>query len=228
MVTQIKTTLDLKLINQIFSEPQEIIGKDRFFNSAVLVTLVLVNHEYHFLFEKRSAKIRQGGEVSFPGGEFDINIDKTFQDTAIRETVEELGIGKDTIDLLGKMGTLVAPMGITVDPYIAVLNISSLEQLRIETDEVEKVFTIPVSFFLQNKPDTYFINVRAHPSEVDDNGNKVELLPVKKLGLPKRYGDPWRKARHRVLVYNYQGEIVWGMTAEIVNEFCKHIVDREK
>jgi hypothetical protein len=125
------------------------------------------------------------------------------------------------------MGTLIAPMGITVDPYVGILNISSIEDLNIDTREVEKIFTIPVSFFLENKPDTYYINVRAHPYEDDEDGNKIELLPVKKLGLPNRYADPWRKARHRVFVYNTPGEIVWGITAEIVYEFCKLIIDSE-
>lgn len=69
--------------------------------------------------------------------------------------------------------------------------------------------------------------MRAHPYEDDEAGNKIELLPVKKLGLPNRYADPWRKARHRVFVYNTPGEIVWGITAEIVYEFCKLIIDSE-
>ncbi|MBT8387165.1 MAG: CoA pyrophosphatase, partial [Ignavibacteria bacterium] len=171
--------MDLDLVRKIFSEPQEIIGKDKFFNSAVLVSLVTINDENHFLFEKRAAEIRQGGEISFPGGKFDDKKDNSYQDTAVRETVEELGIDVNKIELLGKMGTLVAPMGITVDPYIAVLKINSTDDLKIDTREVEKVFTIPVSYFLENKPDMYHINVRAHPSDVDDSGNKIELLPVK-------------------------------------------------
>jgi len=217
----------IKLLKGALTNQPSVLAKDKYFNSAVLVPLLFISDECHFLFEKRSSNIRQGGEVSFPGGEMDSKLDKNFKDTAIRETIEELGVAADQIEIIGGMGTLVAPMGVTVDPYVGKLNINSIEELNIDSKEVEKVFTIPVSFFLENQPDTYYINVRAHPYEVDDKGNKIELLPVKKLGLPNRYADPWRKARHRVLIYNTPGEIVWGITAEIVYEFCKIIVDSE-
>ncbi len=220
--------MQISLIRKIFSESQEIIGKNDYFNSAVLVSIVYLNDEYHFLFEKRSPKIRQGGEVSFPGGEFDKQRDKTLQDTALRETIEELGIDEGSIELLGKMGTLVAPMGITIDPYIAFLKINSFDELNIDVNEVEKVFTIPISYFLKNKPSVYHINVTARPFSVDEKGNNIELLPVKKLGLPAHYGNTWRKAKHKVLVYSSPGEIVWGMTAKIVQEFCKIITDKKK
>ena len=62
-------------------------GKEEYFNSAALVLLMLVNEEYHFVFEKRAANIRQAGEICFPGGKFDPDQDASFLDTAIRETV---------------------------------------------------------------------------------------------------------------------------------------------
>ena len=217
----------IKLLENVLANQPSVLAKDKYFNSAVLVPLLFINDKCHFLFEKRAGNIRQGGEVSFPGGEIDNDLDNNSKDTAIRETTEELGVAAEQVEIIGGMGTLVAPMGITVDPLVGLLNINSIDDLNIDLKEVEKVFTIPVSFFLENKPDTYFINVRAHPYDVDDGGNKIELLPVKKLGLPNRYADPWRKARHRVFIYNTPGEIVWGITAEIVYEFCKLIIDSE-
>lgn len=217
----------INLLKNVLANQPSVLAKDKYFNSAVLVPLLSVNDKCHFLFEKRAGNIKQGGEVSFPGGEIDTRLDKNFKDTAIRETTEELGVVADQIEIIGGMGTLVAPMGMTVDPFVGILNINSVEDLNIDIKEVEKVFTIPVSFFLENKPDTYYINVRAHPYDIDNEGNKIELLPVKKLGLLNRYANPWRKARHRVFVYNTPGEIVWGITAEIVYEFCKLIIDTE-
>jgi 8-oxo-dGTP pyrophosphatase MutT (NUDIX family) len=217
----------IKLLENVLANQPSVLAKDKYFNSAVLVPLLFINDECHFLFEKRAGNIRQGGEVSFPGGEIDKELDKKFKDTAIRETTEELGVATDQVEIIGGMGTLIAPMGITVDPFVGLLKINSIDDLNIDLKEVEKVFTIPVSYFLENKPDTYYINVQAHPYDVDDEGNKIELLPVKKLGLPNRYADPWRKARHRVFVYNTPCEIVWGITAEIVYEFCKLIIDSE-
>jgi len=106
------------LINRLkkkLGKRDSVIGKDKYFNSAVLIPLIRIKNEYHLLFEKRSLNIRQGGEVSFPGGQYDNNTDNDFQQTAIRETEEELGIGAQKIDMLGKLGTLVAPMGVSVD-----------------------------------------------------------------------------------------------------------------
>ena len=57
----------------------------------------------------------------------------------------------------------------------------------------------------------------------DSNGNELQLLPVKELGLPKRYAGPWTKGKHRILVYKTPEEVVWGITAEIVFEFSKII-----
>ena len=116
-----------------------------------LIPLIFLKDEYHFLFEKRANNIRQGGEVSFPGGEFDSNKDKDFLDTAVRETIEEIGVTKEKIQIIGSMGTLVAPMGVTVDSFVGVLNINSLNVLKIDENEVERIFTIPVSYFSEIK-----------------------------------------------------------------------------
>ena len=204
----------------------EILGKDKYFNSAVLIPLFNKENQLHVLFEKRGNTIRQGGEVSFPGGEFDPNKDINLQDTALRETTEEIGIEKDKIGLLGKLGTLVAPMGVTVDAYIAHLNIEDISGLPFDRKEVEKIFSLPLEYFLNNEPEEYNVRLEVHPNEVDANGNELQLLPVKELGLPKRYARPWTRGKHRILVYKTAEEVVWGITAEIIFEFSKIINNR--
>jgi 8-oxo-dGTP pyrophosphatase MutT (NUDIX family) len=211
------------LINRLkkkLGKRDSVIGKDKYFNSAVLIPLIRIKNEYHLLFEKRSLNIRQGGEVSFPGGQYDNNTDNDFQQTAIRETEEELGIGAQKIDMLGKLGTLVAPMGVSVDAYVAELKIN-LSELNIDTDEVERIFTVPISYFIKNKPSEYFIKLKAHPFEKKPNGEVVETFPVAKLKLPKRYSGPWEGGSHRIFVYGTEEETIWGITAELVFEFCK-------
>ena len=129
------------------------------FNSAVLIPLIHINDEYHLLFQKRANNIRQGGEVCFPGGEFDPEKDRDFLETAVRETIEEIGIKKDDIEIIGEMDTLVAPMGVTVDPFVGVLNINDLDKLNIDQTEVDRVFILPVSYFLSNNPSEYYVNL---------------------------------------------------------------------
>jgi coenzyme A diphosphatase NUDT7 len=215
--------LTLENITLALSNPPEILGKDKYFNSAVLVPLININGRFHFLFEKRANQIRQGGEVSFPGGEFDKKKDHGLRHTAIRETTEELGISPDKIEIIGKIGTVVAPMGVTVDAFVGLISVSSLDELSVDKNEVEKVFLIPVESFLKQKPEEYTVKLEVHPSYTDEQGKKIELLPVQKLGLPARYSKPWKNGFHRVLVYSETEEVIWGITAEIVFEICRMI-----
>jgi len=207
-----------KLIKNLPAGPG-IIGKDEYFNSAVLIPLIKADKEYYFLFEKRSAKIRQGGEVCFPGGEFDKKTDPDFKETAIRETEEELGISRDKINIIGQLDTFVGPMGVTVDSFIGEIKINSLDEFTIDKNEVEKVFTIPVSFFANNKPEEYQYQLEMHPHYIDEKGEKVELFPVEKLGLPLRYSKPRKGKNHKVYIYKTEPEIVWGITAALIREF---------
>jgi 8-oxo-dGTP pyrophosphatase MutT (NUDIX family) len=145
--------IDFEKLVSVLPKYPGILSKDEYFNSAVLIPLVELNGEYSFLFEKRSAKIRQGGEICFPGGEFDSANDKTMEDTAIRETIEELGILENKIKKIGYLDTFVGPMGVTVDSVIAKLELSDLSQVKYDENEVEKIFTVPVSFFSENPPE---------------------------------------------------------------------------
>lgn len=225
--------ISIEKIKSSLKHSPNILGKDKYFNSAVLVPLIKIKNELYLLFEKRSNTIRQGGEISFPGGEFDAESDKDFKNTAIRETVEELGISKKKIKMLGRLGTMVAPMGVTVDPFVAFIEIEKLDELSIDKNEVEKVFTLPVKYFIDNQPEEYLIRMELHPSYTDEKGNEVELFPVKKLGLPERYSKPWRSEKHKVLVYpadhsgQNSGETIWGITALIVYEFCRIISEKK-
>jgi coenzyme A diphosphatase NUDT7 len=217
------SNITLENITLALANASEILGKDKYLNSAVLIPLIEIEGKYHLLFEKRANHIRQGGEVSFPGGEYDSKKDHTLRHTALRETSEELGILADKIKIIGKIGTLFAPMGITVDPFVGFLTIKDLSEIKIDPSEVEKIFSVPLEHFLKKKPEVYTVKLEVHPSYVDEKGNEVELLPVHKLGLPSRYAKPWKNGFHRILVYNSTEEVIWGITAEIVFELCRMI-----
>jgi 8-oxo-dGTP pyrophosphatase MutT (NUDIX family) len=216
----------LNLISEIAKDHSPIIGREKYLNSSVLIPIVEVDNKEYFLFQKRSQSVRQPGEVSFPGGHFEANKDEDFHSTAIRETCEELGVPDSKIDVLGKLGTLVAPMGVIVEAFVGKINITSLDELKIDTKEVEKVFLVPIDFFMENKPYEYQTRLELHPSITDKNGDREELLPVKDLGLPDRYALPWTRGKHRVLVYKNTEEIIWGITAELVYELTNLLKEK--
>lgn len=215
---------DLKrLVSGLPSSPG-IMRKDEFFNSAVVVPFVMKDDEFHLLFEKRAANIRQGGEICFPGGEYDPELDKDFTETAVRETVEELGIDIKKINVLGILDTLIGPMGVTVDSCIVTLDIESPDELDIDKTEVDKVFLIPVSWFQKNPPEEYSVQLVVHPHYTDENGDVVHLLPSKELELPERYNQPWRAGKRKIYAYKLEEGVLWGLTAALVRE----VVDRLK
>ncbi len=213
----------IEIIPKIFSGYSNIIGKDRYLNAAVLIPTILISGKEYLLFEKRSASVRQPGEISFPGGHYEANLDSDFMDTAIRETVEELGLPRNKITVLGKLGTLVTPMGIIVETFVGKIEINSLDELKYDINEVDKIFLVPLDFFIHTEPEVYENQLQLHPFIVDESGEKIDLLPVKELGLPERYANPWKKGKHRVLVYRYNGEMIWGITAELIYELANRI-----
>ena len=191
-----------------------ILGKEEYFNSAVLVPLFLAEGEYHLLFEKRAASIRQGGEICFPGGEIE-ETDADCTEAAIRETEEEVGISREDIEIVGRMDTLIGPRGITVEPIVAELNISDTNSCMIDKTEVEKVFSVPIHYFEENKPKVYKVLSRINYKMFNEDGKEESLIPTD--SKEKSYSENIRK----VLVYKVNGEVIWGITARLVYEIVK-------
>lgn len=197
----------------------DILGRHQLGNFAVLVALVELEGDYHFLFQKRAKHIRQGSEISFPGGQFDAKLDSSFEATAVRETCEELGITKDKIKVISKIDTFVSH--VYIENYLGIIDIDSLDELDINQDEVEYVFTMPMDYFIHNEPETYGIKVRSFSSEIDDDGNLIEYFPVKELDIPERYHKTWNDSFREVYVYRTEHGTLWGITALIVYETIK-------
>ncbi|QTL97228.1 NUDIX domain-containing protein [Iocasia frigidifontis] len=211
---------DLQKVVAKLPEYPGIIGKEEiFFNSAVLIPLLEIAGEYHFLFEVRAGNIRQGNEICFPGGKYEPDHDANYQEAAVRETVEELGIPREKIIVKGELGTFLAPMGASIDSFLAVLKIKDTAELMINKKEVKEVFTAPVSFFRDNSPEEYKVRLEIQPFFKDENGREEIYLPAKDLGLPERYHKPWGGKRYDIILYRYQEKIIWGITAQLVRGF---------
>jgi 8-oxo-dGTP pyrophosphatase MutT (NUDIX family) len=197
-----------------------VMGRDRYFNSAVLVPLVKIEGEYYLLFQKRAANIRQGGDICFPGGGYEEE-DKSFEDTALRETKEELGIKRKNIKILGQLDTYVAPIGAVIESFVGVIKKKAVDKMVIDKREVEKTILIPIKFFKEHEPEVYTLKYEVHPYTITEDGEKEVHFPVEELGLPETYHKPWGHKRHKVWVYKYEGEVIWGITAVIVNDLLK-------
>lgn len=200
-------------------DKHDILGRHRLGNFAVMVSMVKLDDEYHFLFQKRAAHIRQGSEISFPGGQYDEVLDSSFKETAIRETCEELGITENQIEIIAQIDSFVGH--VYIENFLGLIHINDLDELNINEDEVAYVFTIPVDYFIQQEPETYGIKVRSYSSEVSESGELIEYFPVKELDLPERYHHSWNDSLREVYVYRTAHGTLWGLTAEIVRETVK-------
>lgn len=201
-------------------------GEEDYLHSVVLLLLMPVGEEYHLVFERRSPKIRQGGEICFPGGTLEPDDpDPAF--AARRETSEELGIPIESVKVIAQADTHIAPLGVVVYAYIGTAD-AAFSDLRPNPDEVESVFSIPVSYFMEHPPQEYRVLMQAHPFCKDTaTGERVDLLPSCALGLPERYREPWGSLKRRVFVYPTDQGLIWGITARLVYDFVSELKKAE-
>lgn len=205
-----------------------IIGEHQFTKAVVFVPFLFMEGEYHLVFEKRSPHISQAGEVCFPGGLFEPDIDFDAKATALRETEEELGIRQQDILIDGRMDSLLAGLGLLIDIFTGRLTGQAWRSLALNEAEVEKVFTVPVRWFRENPPEGYKIRVLSEPHFHDEKGRQITLLPAKELGLPEKYWQAWPMRKRNIIVYKHEEEIIWGITARIVQEVLRKFPDPPK
>jgi coenzyme A diphosphatase NUDT7 len=204
----------LEQLGQVLGR-ETIIARHKYFNAAVLVSFYEEAGGLYLVFEKRARNTRQGGDLGFPGGAREKG-DASFLETAVRETMEELGLRRDEIEVLGKLGTLVTPGGTLVEAYVGQLLVESLDALDYDRSEVEELVQIPFSFFIDTPPETYVLTVETQPYRVTD-GTRVPF-PAQELGLPEMYHRSWRGRDRTVYLYRYGERVVWGIAGEIVYE----------
>lgn len=115
-------------------------------DAAVLVPVVDHGAQASVLLTKRSEKLRNhSGQVAFPGGSIDTS-DPSPEFTALRETREEIGLGKDFIDVVGRMPDYVSGSGYRIVPVLAVVRPGFA--LHLNQDEVDAAFEVPLSFLM--------------------------------------------------------------------------------
>jgi 8-oxo-dGTP pyrophosphatase MutT (NUDIX family) len=112
-------------------------------DAAVMVLIRLGLTPTVVLTVRASALSSHAGEVALPGGKRDLS-DVDLAATARRETVEELGIAEDQIELIGELPGLISKHGLWVTPFVSVMPETALFQPN--QDEVSDVFEVPLAW----------------------------------------------------------------------------------
>jgi 8-oxo-dGTP pyrophosphatase MutT (NUDIX family) len=114
-------------------------------SAAVLMLLLSKNSEAHVFLTKRTHTVRNHkGQVSFPGGAKEKN-DKSFLDTALRETYEETGIKPADVEIIGEFDEIISITNFHVHTFIG--SIKYPYEYKINTGEIEECFEVPLSIF---------------------------------------------------------------------------------
>lgn len=205
----INLNMELVVINMINKLEQIFNNRDsnvigEFNKSAVMILLREDSGELSIVFEVRALKLRsQPGDVCLPGGK--IEQDENPREASLRETMEELNLEREQIEIIGDMDYYISPYGNIIYAFIGKLKYG---EINPNGDEVHHIFKVPLKFFLEHEPLLY----------------KMEIGPINQDGFPFHLinggkGYKFRKGYLDEYFYEYNNYIIWGFTAQIIKSF---------
>lgn len=143
---------------------------------------------------KRSYKLSShSGQVSFPGGRVDAG--ETYEQAALREVHEELGIQPDSVRIMGRLDDAWSRFGHHVIPFVGWLD--ERPKITPNPHEVAEVLIADMETIMR-------------PEAEKDH----------KVVFPK--GD---KNTHIVTAFEWEGGYVWGLSADLLLELILWIRD---
>lgn len=117
--------------------------------AGILVPITENDNNPEMIFTLRSANLStHRGQVAYPGGKRDPT-DLSLAATALRETHEEIGLPPEQVNLISPLSQVMSLHGIVVTPYVGVIPDDSV--LNPNPDEIESIFRVPLSFFLEDR-----------------------------------------------------------------------------
>lgn len=123
-------------------------------------------------------------------------------EAALRELSEELLIQPDQAEFLMACDYLEIPAGFSVYPFLAELK---GYQGTFSEEETEEIIKIPLQWFFDHAP----LRRTAKILTVPEEPFPYDLIPQ---GRDYR----WREGQYEVLFYQYEDQVIWGMTAKMM------------
>ena len=169
--------------------------------SAVIIPIKPTKSSYNIIFTSRSPKLKHHtGEMSFPGGTFDSNLDNILQDTALREIYEEIGIIRENLKIIGRLDDLPTLTGFIIRPFVSLIKNKNEIKFKINHNEVAELVEIPIEYIAQK--------------------NLFYEIP-----FPK-YPKNWKMLCFKYREPNTNNIFnIWGATAHMLQEFMKKLYE---
>jgi len=114
--------------------------------AAVLVPLLLREEGLSVLLTQRTNHLRDhAGQISFPGGRMDPD-DGSPNETALRESEEEIGLDRNRVEIIGHMPQYLTVSGYSVTPVVGLVQAQA--EYVLDEFEVADVFEVPLQFLM--------------------------------------------------------------------------------
>lgn len=128
------------------------------------------------------------GQVCFPGGKME-DFETNLSETAIRESIEEIGLQKENFNLLGELTPVYIPVSsFRIQPFV--IQYTEIPKFFPDPREVKEVFSFPIEQLIEKDA--------IQKTQIQfSSGQTLDDVPY----------------------FNINGKIVWGATALILNEF---------
>jgi len=121
--------------------PDIVLPKGRKLHPAAV--LVAVTQDRQVILTKRSSGLRHHpGQIAFPGGRQEKG-DAGPEDAALREAEEEIGLGRNRVEIIGRLPGHETVTGFAVTPVLALAD--GTAALRPEAGEVDEIFRVPLA-----------------------------------------------------------------------------------
>ncbi|MFV0591076.1 MAG: NUDIX hydrolase [Draconibacterium sp.] len=130
--------------------------------SSVLLLLFEDNNRLYVLLIKRPKHMKHhAGQIALPGGR--VEKGETAIETALRETWEEIGVKKETIEILGELSEFYVEVShFQIKPIVGWLQ--NKPYCRLCNEEVEKIVHFPIELF---KPPFQQIQLETFKGKLD-------------------------------------------------------------
>jgi 8-oxo-dGTP pyrophosphatase MutT (NUDIX family) len=113
--------------------------------AAVLLPLVM-RDELMLLLTERSANMStHSGQIALPGGKTD-EADHDAVETALREAHEEVGLGREHVEVLGTLPTYITGTAFIITPVVALVQPGFV--LQANPAEVADIFEVPLRYLM--------------------------------------------------------------------------------
>ena len=137
--------------------------------AAVLIPLLLKEEGLSVLLTQRTNHLRDhAGQISFPGGRMDPE-DQSPNDTALRESKEEIGLDPERVEIIGHLPQYLTVSGYSVTPVVGLVQAQA--EYVLDEFEVADIFEVPLSFLLDP------VNHQVRLWQSDQGGRRFYSMP---------------------------------------------------